>query len=149
MYAFKDLMWWRIWKILQNFLETKQGLNWFFKENLHHEASIQPRLPRTRHSSREPTTTPPVRQRHQPQPPPGALRLGRINPVGLPPSARRIRHLNTACALPVRRPIGAEAFTDLFASEERPPGIRHPLLFPVCCAKSSSQTQAIWLLVAY
>jgi hypothetical protein len=40
-----------------------------------------------------------------------------------------------------RRPTsGAKAFADLFAGEERPPGIPTPLLFLVCCAKPSSQT---------
>jgi hypothetical protein len=40
-----------------------------------------------------------------------------------------------------RRPTsGAKAFADLFAGEERPPGIPTPLLFHVCCAKPSSQT---------
>jgi len=40
-----------------------------------------------------------------------------------------------------RRPTqGAQAFSNLFSGEERPPGIPILLIFPVSCAKPSSQT---------
>jgi len=151
-----------------------------FKDNLHY-GSIHPtpapasRLPRTRHSSREPTTTPPVRHRHrhQPQPPPGALRLDRINHVGLPPSARRIRHLNTACALPVcddwagyrRRPMGADGGlhrplrrrreTSRYSTSPSLPCLLCQIEFPnssylaTCCLLTSSLLQKLWAVYVY
>jgi hypothetical protein len=51
-----------------------------------------------------------------------------------------------------RRPTpGAKAFADLFAGEERPAGIPNltPLLFPVSCAKPSSQTTSSYLAIRF